>query len=391
MLVLQVVTGWAGLMLLGLRAQRLGRPRMAIALLCCGFLPIPFALMGAVIKDAVMAAALLLAVGLFAWRDARWGRAATIGAVLLIVVASAVRFNAFLAGVPLIVALLPPYWRASPVRLGVAVALVAVPLVLALPVANRLLHASPSGVELSLVIFDLGGITAASGVDAFPPQPVADPVAINRGCYDPEKWDSYAWWVDRPCPIGFDSIRAELARSGASGTRLWLGAIFAHPIAYAVHRLRHFNVNSRFIVRGDVERPVFEDSDPNPWGYRLRGGGLHILVDDAALGTAATPLGWPIWWMALAAAVLIAGPCLPSGGATAPLALSSLLYGLGYLPLSVASEMRYHLWTMTAAMLAAVIAASDIGAGAPIGRTRSVLAVAPLAAVTLIGLATRLG
>ena len=54
-------------------------------------------------------------------------------------------------------------------------------------------------------------------------------------------------------------------------------------------------------------------------------------------------------------------------------ALSALLYGCGYAVASVAPDLRYNLWTMLAAMLAAVVGFAP-GMRTPRGGVRSRLA-----------------
>src|SRR5260221_10923917 len=107
-------------------------------------------------------------------------------------------------------------WTRHGVRHGIRAAIViagaAALLLLIMPAAIRLLHAKPSGVELSLVIFDLGGITAHGGGDAFPPMAIKNPVAVNQSCYLAERWDSYSWWVDPVCPIRFVTVTAAFTR-----------------------------------------------------------------------------------------------------------------------------------------------------------------------------------
>ena len=107
--------------------------------------------------------------------------------------------------------------------------------------------------------------------------------------------------------------------------------------------------------------------------------------------TGGSPLGWPIWWLGVALGVLTLVPALPSRRLTLPLTSSSLLYGFGYLVFSVAAEMRYHLWTMIAALLAAVLVASDLVAGTRVARSRILLAAAPAVGVALACAAARLG
>jgi hypothetical protein len=386
MLILQITLYWGGFALLAGWAIRKGRPALAAALTASAFLPISFALIGAVLKDSLMAGLLLTAIGLLAWQQQdNSRRAPCIIAILLLLFAATLRFNAFTAELPLLVALLPGRWRDTPARRALLSLIAAVPLILAMPVANKLLHADRSGVELSLIIYDLGGITYDSGVDVFPPQPVANPVAINHHCYKPDNWDPYAWWGPDPCPIGFDSIRTALKASGDSPYRLWTGAILAHPIAYAEHRLRHFNHNAHFLIHGETRPPTFSQSDPNDWNDHVTPNALLATIDRVASWSANVPIGWPIWWMAMAAGVLILSPALPTRRLIVPVALSALLYGLGYLAVSVASEMRYHLWTMTAALLATLLAGSDLFSGASISKRRILSAALPVAIATILG------
>jgi hypothetical protein len=88
--------------------------------------------------------------------------------------------------------------------------------------------------------------------------------------------------------------------------------------------------------------------------------------------------------------VLILSPVLPSRRLIVPVALSALLYGLGYLAVGVASEMRYHLWTMTGALLATIIAASDLLSGACRPRARLICAAGPVMLVTTLAAGWRL-
>ncbi|MBN8807338.1 MAG: hypothetical protein J0I47_03745 [Sphingomonas sp.] len=382
MLVVQLTLEWVGLALLAGWAWARGRGGLAALILACGFLPFPLALTGEVLKDCLMAGALLAAAGALAQVEgSRHATVWRIAGLALLVFAATLRFNAFLATVPLAVALLPRAWWRGRGRLLVATAVSAAVMVAALPVANRLIGAKPSGVGLSLVIFDLGGITHFSGQFAFPPitdfDASDDPAGIVSACYDPSKWDRYAWWGAAPCDIGFDNVDDAFTAQHISPYRWWAGEIAAHPFAYAEHRLTHFDINARLFSRDLAERPVQIDPPPNDWGYRVTPGPLLGAIDAAAVWSAATPLGWPILWMAVALGVLIAGSASPSARVFVPLALSSLLYGLGYGVFSVASELRYHLWTILAAMIAALIVASNLLDGARVPRPRLIAAAVP--------------
>ena len=356
MLVVQAALYWGGFALLAGASWRAGRPGLAAAIAACALLPVPYLLVGTVLKDSLMAGGLVFAAGLIAVRRPG-GRVVGVLAAAMLIVTATLRFNAVPACLPLAAMLAPPAWRRRWPPLGAVMLGCAVMLAAALPLANRALHAERSGVELSLVTYDLGGITRFAGVDAFPPAGVTDPVAVNARCYTPVSWDVYAWWGPTPCPIGFEKVRDSFAARGTSPTAWWLRQIMAHPIAYAEHRLAHADRNLRLWVH-DTDLPTLSlASDPNPWGYRLRPSRLRDAIAAVAVGSLGTPLGWPICWLAVAAACLVLRPRGP--GLAVPLAWSAALYALSYVPLSVASEVRYHDWTMIAAALAAVSTLAD--------------------------------
>lgn len=397
MLVFQLGLYGAGFGLLVGWALRRRRPALALALAASSLMPVFIATVAAVIKDSLMAALLLAAAGLLAWRKDGRDLPLRLAAGALIGLAATMRFNAFLAGAPLLVALLPERLHAGRLTMIAAGAAAMAVLLLPMPVANRLLGAERSDPQLSQVIFDLGGITEHTRRSAFPPLPVKDPVSANDDCYTPVRWDLYAVWAEDVCPVGFEAVRQAFQARRVSPTLYWVKTILSHPIAYALHRLDHFNINVRFLVGrrieagGEMERPVRDRSDPNPWNIQVTANPALRAVDALALASARTPLGWPIVWMALAAGVLSLAHRLPSRALIAPLAASSLFYGLGYGVLSVSSELRYHLWTMLAALLAACVAAADLPAvrGA-LGRRDYLLALLPAVLVAGLGAAWRL-
>ena len=390
MLVLQIGSFWAGMAGLVAWAVRQGRRELAVALTLGALLPIPLALMGAVLKDCLMAGALIAVVALLAWLPARRGWGLRSAALVLLIGAATLRFNALPACLPLMIAVLPHGWWSTRWRFaGVALVCAGI-LAAAMPVANHLLRAEPSGVGLSLVMFDLAGITYHSGVDVFPDIDVQHRVAVNAQCYTPVQWDHYAWWSPEACPIQFEDVGDAFADAQESPYRHWLGAVVAHPFAYAAHRLAHFNINMRFLVHDEVERAAQIEGAPNDWGYHVDHNPLLDGLYKLALWTGYTPLGWPICWMALALGTLIVAPALPSRRIIVPVALSALLYGLGYLPASVAAELRYNLWTMLAALIAALFAVADLREVGGVGRRRLWIAAAPLIVVTALCVIWRL-
>ena len=381
---LQLALYWTGYGLIVAAAIRRRQHLAAWLIAACALMPFPLALMGSVLKDCLMQGFFLMGVGLFAWVRPERDWPLRIAAMALLLLGAMLRFNAFLAVIPLLVALLPQSWRSTTPRfvaaslLGLTLALVSMPLV------NRLIGAEKTHVELSLVMFDLGGITRHSGQDMFPPLGVADPVAVNARCYRPDHWDSYSSWADRPCPISFDRMKEAVETRGLSPSPLLVHAILAHPIAYAEHRLAHFNINSRFLVPNEILGAAPDRSIDNQWHFTVtRGPGLKLINALAAISVHG-PLGWPIVWIVLAAGLLSIWRFLPSAPLVVPLSLSSFLYGLGYLPLSVSSELRYHLWTITATAIAGAFAVADLAAGAVVPRRRLVTAFAPATLIALL-------
>lgn len=370
-----------GFALLIVATARAGAGRRALAIGCIALLPLSVALMATIIKDSLMAGALIAAVGLCALADQRASGKGEmrIAAFALLLFASTLRFNAVFATLPLALWTLPEAWRARPARMATGGAVMLALLAAAMPLANRLTAAKPSHVELSLIIFDLGGIGYHSGEDQFPPAGVKDAVAVNRHCYDPVKWDSYAWWVDEPCPIGFEQVRDAFARARIEPHLFWLGALLRHPFAYAAHRLAHWNVETRFLASDSVDRPVQVAAPPNEWGFAVAPNPVVRAVDWLACRSGETPLGWPCVWIAAMIGLLWAGE---TSFPTRVLAWSALLYALGYAPLGVAAELRYYLWTMIAGAVALVL-----GVGA---RTRWARLVAPPVVVAVIALGFRL-
>ena len=389
MLLLQLSLYWGGLLLLAAQVRAGQRPRLGWGVLACGFLPLALALTGAILKDSLMAGALLVATGLLAVRQRGGGWWSSVTAILLLLFAATLRFNAFCACLPLFVALLPrDWWRTGP-RFALTIVVATAALMAAMPIANRLIGAKPSGVELSLVIFDLGGITDHAGVDAFPRQfGVRDPVRVNHSCYRPDKWDSYSDWVDPVCPLGYTAWNDRVAPTGVRPYPFWLHAIIAHPVAYAEHRLTHFAINTRLVPIADmVERPVQVEGPPNDWGYHVTPGPVLHVIDALTIASAHTPLGWPILWIALAWSALVVGWGRAGAALTVPIALSSILYGCGYLVFSVAVELRYHLWTELAALVATVLVVAD---WRTTPRGRLALGYLPAITVLIAGAAFRL-
>ncbi len=385
MLVLQMALYWAGF---GLIATALAQERQvsaAGAVLAIGAMPLFLGWQAVVLKDTQMLGAALAACGLVAWWRLRGRRVPSwAGGVvaLLLGYAILIRANAVFAMVPLAVMLFGPRTRWA--RLALVVVGTGAVLAVAPVINHALLDATPSGVERTAALYDLAG-TAVRTPDAPVGLSVAETRAVAaRRCVKPLFWDPLGT-PERCAPV-MGRLRAlpvgELYR-------LLVAAIARHPLAYAEHRLAHLNSTERWLV--PLHWPAAAPpaaSEPNMIGLGSPGAASHWW-QAVATWLAETPFGWPIAWIVLAvAALVVAARRDPSGARDLALALlvSALAQEASFGVLSIASDLRYHLWAMVATALAAVLLRAA-------GRwpRRVVLAGgAALAIVTLAGVAARI-
>ncbi len=358
MLVLQMALYWTGFGLIAAALARIDKPRAAVVMLAIGVTPLFLGWQGTVLKDAQMLGAMLAAVGLVGWWRLR-GKAVPVRGWLLIAVllgyATLVRANAVFATVALVVMLVGPRaWWAKGV-----VALLGVGAVLAVsPVINHtVLQAGSSGVERTEAIYDLAGIAVrAPGV---PTGLSADAVRVisARHCVKPYFWD----------PLGEPArcdAQVEPLRAYPAGTlyRMLAVAVVHAPGAYVAHRVMHWNSTERWLVGAGgpgALPPVV--SQPNDLGLTSPGaaaGAWQVL----ARYTVDTPLGWPIAFLCVALVGVWSG-LRRGAGALRDLALallvSAVLLEASFLVLSIASDLRYHLWSMVATTVAVVLLVAD--------------------------------
>jgi hypothetical protein len=339
-----------------------------------------------------MACCLIASTGLAAyWRlaDRKLPQGAVAAILLLLAYATLVRGNAAFATIPFALALfdwprLTQAWKKA------AAAIVLILGVLAIsPLINRtLLGAEPSGVERALPLYDLAGIAHRASlptIAALPPSSWAE--AERKGCYSSYFWNPYG--EESQCgPIGNAAVFDEGAAPHL--LRDWVRQVARHPLAYAEHRLAHLNANLRFwVAAGEPDATPPLGSEPNSYGLGAPAGPAAEGLIAAAAVMAASPLGWPIVWLAIAASMLWAsvGGGEPQVRLGRALALSALCMSASFAVISIASDLRYHLWSMVAAALAMILL---IDARA-LDRRRSLVGGGGVLAVIAIATAARLG
>lgn len=356
MLLLQLAGYWAGLGLLAARLARSGRVAAGLGLLALGCWPPLLGWQAALLKDSQLMAALLPATGIVAWYrldGRRLPAVATAAVALLLLYALLLRANAAFAVVPLAIAW-SPRPRATTRRVALAVIGIAAAIGVAGLASHRLMGAARSGVERTQAIYDLAGIAVRSGdAAAVGLLPGTVDALRAKACVRPYFWD----------PLGEPSRCAQEAaswRATPPGTlyRMLALAALRHPLDYAGHRLAHLNATGRWLVpaRWPGAAPP-ESSEPNPLGLRDPGaaGAAWSRLGGALVDW---PVGWPVFWVLVGALLLVGGwrDARPAAAQARALVVSALSLEASFAALSIASDLRYHLWPMVATVLAAVLA-----------------------------------
>ena len=385
MFALQMGLYWAGFGLIAEALVAIRRHGAAVVVLLVAASPLLLGWQAAILKDAQMVGALVTGVGLIANRVLR-ERPLTLPFLVpltaLLGFAVLVRANAIFAVAPLVALL-----ASRPAGLlGKAVLVIALSAaaIAAEPMINhQLLGAAPSGVEKTQPLYDLAGIGVRNPVDS-PFTPAELGVIREKQCVKPFFWD----------PLGDEKgCNEETARlrAGTSSTlyRLWVRAIYEHPLDYARHRMAHWNSTERWLVApGLTGAQPPDDSEPNTFHLGAPTSSMARAIAHAGAAEAGTPFGWPLFWLFIA---LVVAPIAwtrrnePAAGLALALAGSAIGLEASFLVVSIASDLRYHLWAMTAAALAAIL----IAQGFSLSRGRAGLLLLALAALVAAGLNSR--
>jgi hypothetical protein len=378
MFALQLAAYWLGM---GALAQVLGG-RRALAVLLIGASPLFLGWQAVVLKDGQLVGALTCAIGLIARfrlgdRPIPWP--AGVAIALCLIYATLLRANAAFSTVSLIVLLFVPtgrrFVRPALVLGGIMLAIAASQFV------NRhVLGARDSGVSRIEAIYDLAGIAVRTG-----DVPGVDgPALVALHCVKPLFWDPIQGRADCQAALGpVDRLPASQLY------RMLVRAALAHPVAYAGHRIAHLNATLRWFVSNHwplAAPPAY--NEPNELGLESPPCCMLLRWQYAAADMIETPLGWPIFWVAVGLWGLLHLRQIAPGPrrdlATA-LLVSALCQEASFAVLSISSDLRYHLWAMLAVALAWVLLW-----GRWQWNRRTMLGLALLCFVLLTGLAARL-
>ncbi|MBA2936168.1 hypothetical protein HZF05_18960 [Sphingomonas sp. CGMCC 1.13654] len=361
MLLLQLVLLWSGLAMLAVALRRARAPIAGWCVLAVGLLPPVLDWMVVVDKDCQMIGALACAIGLVALfrlakRPLPWW--AVIVVAVLLAYAMLLRANSVFAVMPLALMWggwlgLRRWWARIGLLLGAMLAVIGI----SGPINHGLLGADRSGVQYTLPIFDLAGISDRAHLAAMPGLSDADwAKAEQLHCTTPFYWDPFA----------------DPARCGPMGNGLvsddngppplfhnWIAAIIAHPLAYAEHRAAHLNSTLRIVTPPDEHSAAAPFQTPeNLYNVGAKASGATVALSRVAGAIEETPIGVPAVWLVATLAigwVLLATPRQPARTLALSLAVSAMLMTASFAVVSIASDLRYHLWLILSTALAAVL------------------------------------
>ena len=389
---IQMLLWWGGIGALSAALGRRQKHGAAAFALLVGVAPLWLGWATVILKDAQMACCLVGATGLVAhWRlDGRpmphW---ATAMAILLVAYATLVRGNAAFATIPFALALFDwPRLAKAWTKVAAALALIAAVLILNPLVDRYFFRAERTGVEGTLPLYDLAGIAHKAHLASVPGLDAQGwAMAERKGCYTPFFWNPYG--EESQCGFVGDAVIFDHLDDRRTMAE-WAGAVAAHPLAYAAHRAGHLNSNLRFWVgpnEPEADPPLASERNGHGLGAPANPGGQELIA--AAHVMAASPIGWPVGWLVVSAGLLWAGRRLadPQARLGRALALSALCMSASFAFVSIASDLRYHLWSMVAAALALILLLDT----RELDRRRGFIAGGVLMAVIALGTIARLG
>ena len=360
MFVLQAGLYAVGFGLLVAALVRNGRRGSAIASAFLALSPFLLGWQMVVLKDGQMLGAMIAALALLAHHRlaSRTVPPVTLAlAALLAAYATLVRANAVFATAPFIVFMLPR--PRSLIGRGVLVLTAIAALLLATPfIDHRIFGAAPSGVAKTQPLFDLAAIAVAMPDSPSPFTSAERAEIVHRHCVKAFFWDPLG--EPTACGPAVERLQAEPERI------LYLDlarAVVSHPFAYAEHRLRHWNSTERWLVEPNLpEAEPPDEAEDNDIGLRTPASPIMPAWQSVAAAEAATPLGWPIVWTVIAALLIPAAwrrRDEAAGNLALALATSALTLEASFLVISIASDIRYHLWSMTASGLALIMLSDE--------------------------------
>jgi hypothetical protein len=372
----QVVAYFSTIALLARAAMQSERKIAAWVVMLSSAVPIFWITLATVgSKDQVLLDLMLFVVALLA---TGLSRSTMILVALASAVAMLVRNNAIFAVYPVAVVLV---WaalqermpRRFALKMGASFAISALAtlsLYLAsAAVINGALNVRRTNVAMSLMVFDLAGMTKVTGRDEARGTLGDDFVAKVQQCYDPLLWDSFFGYgckdvYDRTFGEGVGGEPGDDLKRRAV-TSAWFTGVLSNPLAYLQHRLLFFAHATGVLPRPPWFNPIpsINFQNVNPAGDNLTFGPAAQVLDRAAQEMSQWVIIKPVvlmiydFLLCLAALIWLRPSHFRLVG-TLSLA-SGLCYALGFSVVGVSSFLRYFEWTMVATAIGTIFLASE--------------------------------
>lgn len=362
MLLIQVGMFWSGIFLVARTALR-NPAAAAVALLAAGFWPSVVALIGTIWKDVQYGATMALTFGLLYHGIAARSRLWLMLALLPLLYAVLLRYNALPAVLPFIAWAL---WevrstsqrRPSVARTALSTVAWCAALALFAIAFNHKVARQRTHTEQHIMLFDLAALSVAQSRNLLPPYLQARGISLEemRRTYSPATSEPFLW---------VDPARTRTLDAGElkALSQTWRREVLHDPRDYLIHRAKAF-ASLLGIGRKTVYFPFYDGvPSPDPELHKLQADlgvtwqrgewtlaverGLHRIQDSLFFR------GWLYLLVDLAAAALLSRPGYRPAGV---LGLSGALYLLPYFFVTPTSDFRYAWWGCVAAVLVPLVA-----------------------------------
>ena len=393
---LQAALYWLAIGLIADAFVRMQKYRTSLVILMAWVMPY-FSITNAMVtKDSQMGLMFLLSFALVFWFRTQARRVPTAIWTLIVIFCLygiLVRANSIFAIGPLFLYFVVPNRKFGlPQIIGISTVIAVATMLLSAAFNNDILpNVKQTKPIRSLQIFDIIGIAKISGDRQWLTE--LKPLSSERlnACYTAYWWDSVAPWG--ACPefsgmvmnIQYKPVISDrdVYPTSAKLMEIWLNSIQHHPLAYAEHRIKHFNAELNFFVPSLIRR----------FGIVWYSVPQNSVLETKQDYYRKSFIRWPVTWYAIALIVLIATrrdtPTLATTTARY-LSVSGLLYASAYLVIGVASEDRYMYWMILSSFIAVCTVAKNIKRQITARDNATLAALAAFVIIILLGMISRL-
>jgi hypothetical protein len=349
MLVFHLGLYWGALLLLAsLFTER--KPVVAAAILLAGLLPFTANLAPIIWKDVGVAVYLMMAAALLVASYVN-KREPSLLVLILLFLASASRWNAWLAVVPLVFLFchLRLAQRSWTLKITLAMFVVGI-----IPIAISFLNYTVLGAKRTfpwqaIAMHDL----AALGCARHPERVMVPQQFLTVHSNEQRVCAAYAAGIADPLFFPSDAP----FRFNQAGTedlvREWLASVRSNPIAYLEHRTKFYLAFLR-VGQSHGDYLIHAQIDTNDLGLEHRPNAVSVALLKYTMSFSSTPFVKPWFWLSALLVILAVSASQRHWLASAVL-LSGLLYLLPYYFVGLAPSFRYAYWSIWACLIGVAV------------------------------------